>query len=422
MKKLSVLFVAGLAVLNGCTSQEDPIPPFEPAERATETTYTRSVADAIAIADAFLDAGNDKAESRAGRTPKVAAILGATSRSESDTLLYSVNYGEDDGFVIVSAKATPEPVLAYVEKGSYNGETTQNPGFEGFIAAARTYSESFVGFDTTFKRPYTIVKDIFRPAQVDWGQNYPEGLLFPNGVCGCAVTAIAEACAILEKPASVALTYPSASRSTLTLEWSEIKKHVQSSKTQASHLTTCSAEEEAHFDLATLCRHLDRLFYESSGSGSEPASNYTIDEVYNTLVRLFGKDKVGPRTSLGTNYEALFDKLYNNKCVALMFGSTEDYSQNHVWLCEAGRYYELHTLRYDINGRERVNRSYYFYYNWGENGDYNGYFLGGEFNTGKGIAEEELPTPLNPFWGLGGLSRADNPDYGTNVTYIIIYK
>ena len=140
MKKLSFLLLTGLAVLNGCTSEEDPIPQFETAEGATETTYTRSVADAIALADAFLDAGNDKVESRAGRTPKVAAILGATSRSESDTLLYSVNYGEDDGFVIVSATATPQPVLAYVEKGSYDGEPTQNPGFEAFIDAAKSYS------------------------------------------------------------------------------------------------------------------------------------------------------------------------------------------------------------------------------------------------------------------------------------------
>lgn len=419
MKKQSVLFIAGLAVLNGCTSQEDPIPQFEPAERATETTYTRSVADAIALADAFLDAGNDKVESRAGRTPKVAAILGATSRSESDTLLYSVNYGEDDGFVIVSATATPQPVLAYVEKGSYDGEPTQNPGFEGFMAAARTYSESFIGIDTTFKRPYTIVKDILRPAQVDWGQNYPEGLLFPDGACGCAVTAIAEACAILEKPASVALTYPAASRSTLTLNWPEIKKHVQSSKTEVNHLTVCHADYYTHMDLATLCRHIDNI---PAVLGGDTGGGTTIDKAYYTLIQLFGKDKVGLRTRLGTNYEALFNKLYNNKCVALMFGSTEDYSQSHVWLCEAGRYYELHTLRYDTDGNEDIRKSYYFYYNWGENGDHNGYFLGGVFNIGKGISEEELPTPLNPIWGLGGLSRADYPNYNTNVQYIIIYK
>lgn len=431
MKKLSVLLVAGLAILNGCTSQEDPIPQFEPAERATETTYTRSVADAIAIADAFLDAGNDKAESRAGRKAKVAAILGATSRSESDTLLYSVNYGEDDGFVIVSAKATPQPVLAYVERGSYDGETTQNPGFDAFIDAAKSYSAySYTGpIDSVLipaPRPYTIYK-VAKPANLTkWGPKHPEGEFCPNGRAGCVQTAMAQAFAIIEKPTNLALTYPGAEVSNIELNWSDIKKHKQSEVVKFNyHLVLCDASLEAHKALSYLCRqlgHLNHADYRDSTTTS--STNY----YYPTLCNLLGSNKVESEKSLYRSNENFFNKLYDKKGIAIINGWTDlTYKDGHTWLCEGGRSYEYHSGKLDYledkftEPTEFVSHTYYFYFNWGWCGDFDGYFLGDVYDTSKSIAEEDLPAPKNPVYELND-AASSRADFKYNVEYIMIYK
>ncbi len=434
MKKLSFLLLTGLAVLNGCTSEEDPIPQFETAEGATETTYTRSVADAIALADAFLDAGNDKVESRAGRTPKVAAILGATSRSESDTLLYSVNYGEDDGFVIVSATATPQPVLAYVEKGSYDGEPTQNPGFEAFIDAAKSYSTySYTGpIDSVLKpapRPYTIYK-VAKPANLTkWGQDYPEGVFCPNGHSGCVQTAIAQAFAIIEKPLSIALTYPGADKNSLSLNWSEIKTHKLSDELQPFiHRGVCDASADAHSSISYLCRQLGHLNNATYNEAGKKETSVTMSSALNTLRNLLGSNKVSDKTSISTGKNKLFNNLYSRKSVAIVSGTiTSNAKVGHVWLCEGGRSYEYHSgmPQYKDDDfsepKEFVSQTYYFYFNWGDCGENDGYFLGDVYDTSKYIAEEDLPKPINPVLELNdaALSRAD---YKYNVEYIMIYK
>lgn len=431
MKKITFLLLASLFVLNGCTSQDDPIPQFEPAESPTEATYTRSVADAIAIADAFLDAGNDKVESRAGRTPKVAAILGATSRSESDTLLYSVNYGEDDGFVIVSAKATPQPVLAYVEKGSYDGEPTQNTGFEEFIGAAKSYSNAFdATFDTLgnfirLPRPYTIYK-VAQPAkETQWGQSYPEGLLCPNWTSGCVQTAIAQAFAHIEKPASIALTYPGVDKNSLSLNWAEIKKHKKSESEGLFHQYFCNASNDAHMTLAYLCRELGHRNHATYRPDSVTGAGSTA--AYNTLCNILGSTKVnhytGNRCALDT--PTFFDYFYERKGVALMFGIDES-AGGHCWYCEGGRSYEYHSGMPQCKDdefselKELVTQTYYYYFNWGWCGHYDGYFYGGVYDNTKGLKEEELPEPVNPT--LISFADQNHFDFKYGREIIMIYK
>ena len=154
-----------LITLSACSSDE-PAVPSTPA--SSEKSEIRSVEDACNIALAFLEAGKDISASRSeGAIANVKIGYGASSRSgAADTLFYSINLANDGGFVLVSAPVAAEPVLAFVENGSYDpAQTTDNPGFNMFIEKSKEYiSISSIepgspGGPVPVKKPYTLIRD-----------------------------------------------------------------------------------------------------------------------------------------------------------------------------------------------------------------------------------------------------------------------
>lgn len=255
-----------LITLSACSSNE-PVAPSTPLT-PSEKSDIRSVDDACNIALAFLEAGNDISASRSeDAIANVKIGYGPTSRSgAADTLFYSVNLANDGGFVLVSAPTATEPVLAYVENGSYDpAQTTDNPGFNLFIEKSKEYiSISSIepgtpGGPVPVKKPYTLVRDVKPRVNVEWGQRYPEGTFCSNGRSGCVQTAIAQILSFFEKPSSIDLTFPEHDRDNVKLNWPEIKKHSISQDEESfynNHWDKCEASEESHKALAYLCREL----------------------------------------------------------------------------------------------------------------------------------------------------------------------
>lgn len=388
-----------LISLSACSSEEPAVSSTPPT---SEKSDIRSVEDACNIALAFLEAGNDISASRSeDAIANVKIGYGATSRSgAADTLFYSVNLANDGGFVLVSAPTAAEPVLAYVENGSYDpAQTTDNPGFNMFIEKSKEYiSISSIepgspGGPVPVKKPYTLVRNADPKLNIKWGQYFPEGKLFDNGICGCVHTAMAQILSYFEQPTSLKLTYPGHDKNSIDLNWLDIKKHKTSFPNEflyRSHLQDCEASEESHDALSYLCKELRYRNNTDSLSGSA-AFSFQANLTYKTLLP---NKTVTPYSSFSEDcFSTLISCMVSNKAVAHFRGEEwlDDKINAHAWVCEGGRHYEYHSEIYFANGEEDVRNTYYFYFNWGWNGALNGYFLGNVYDTTKGVQKDELP-------------------------------
>lgn len=86
---------------------------------------TRTLDEAIKIANDARSMFDDNSSSRSFVSREVnlndiSYVTSALSRSESDTLIYVINYKDEAGFAVVSAKKTKDsPLLAVTESGRY---------------------------------------------------------------------------------------------------------------------------------------------------------------------------------------------------------------------------------------------------------------------------------------------------------------
>lgn len=421
-------FLASALLLPACSGDEPVSTPVEPVSAKSDI---RSVEEACDIAIAFLSADSDAPQSRsASDIDNVKVGYGTNSRNSTDTLFYSVNLSDNEGFVIVSAPKAAVPVLAYVEAGSYDpAETTDNPGFNLFIEKSKEYTtNASITIDTIdikpYKKPYTVVREARPRLKVEWGQYYPEGTLCSNGLCGCVQTAMAQVFSYFEEPTSIELTYPGHDIDRVQLNWSEIKKHRVSCKNNIdsvrTHLEDCEATEQSHKALAYLCRelgHRNHAEYKTlEKDGILRTSAYSIDanQLYK---RLLPSRTVTAYTSFGSTYfNTLISNMSSYGAVA-HFRGKDSQNKGHAWICDGGKHYEYHTRAFLLNGQEDVRNTYYFHFNWGWNGDSTGYFLGDVYDTTKGLKENEIPAPVNPCLPYP-LSRND---YSTDVYFYMIY-
>lgn len=416
-----------LISLSACSSEE---PAVSSTPSTSEKSDIRSVEDACNIALAFLEAGNDISASRSeDAIANVKIGYGATSRSgAADTLFYSVNLANDGGFVLVSAPTSAEPVLAYVENGSYDpAQTTDNPGFNMFMEKAKEYiSISSVepgspGGPVIVKKPYTLVRDAKPKVNVGWGQRFPEGTLCPNGKSGCVQTAMAMILSYFQQPTAINLTYPERDRDIVNLNWAEIKKHTISPDNEFdynNHLDKCEASEENHKALAYLCRelgHRNNATYKTLEKDGKIATVAFDPDAYSLFKTLLPGRKLSRYEFFNSNYfDDLISNLTTNSAVAY-FSGVDNASGGHVWVCGGGRHYEYHTEMYFANGEEDVRNTYYFFFNWGSYGYGDGYFLGDVYNPDKSLQEDELPPTTNL---IIPMSRAN---FSERVHFFMIY-
>lgn len=186
-------------------------------------------------------------------------------------------------------------------------------------------------------------------------------------------------------------------------------------------LENCEATDESHKALAYLCRELghrnnaEYLTLEKDGALGTAASSEVANSLYKIL--LPSRNVMGYKPFNYTCFNNLILNMVSAKAVAHFRGS--DYSTGgHAWVCEGGRHYEYHTACYFTNGEEDVRNTYYFYFNWGWNGDFNGYFLGDVYDPSQAISEEDLPPIPNDLLPFKPINRSG---YSKDVYYYMIY-
>lgn len=371
----------------------------------------RSINDAINIANTLaeaIDGGtNSRATHRRASTAKsVFTYGGHRSRANSDTLIYIVNYDNNNGYAIIAAPDSVNPILGFVEDGTFGDfESANNDGLQMFLSSAENYvstksSEPTDSGKITITPFYTewitLVNDTITPrVSVQWGQSLPEGYYFANKTAGSSQVALAQIMSAFELPKRIDLTYEGADAPAMSLDWPEITKHIRSiapgednyNTAIQSHLSSCPATLSNHLVLAKLCRQLDQL--NTNASSSETSSDTTIDNARAIAMALLGdKLAVGSVTEMSaTTVTSIFESMKNRQEVLYIRGiySSRNLRYGHDWIIDGGMQTgtittRKYTVSTEIGNPTPETEVFYdlttlLHFNWGYNGAGNGYFL-----------------------------------------------
>lgn len=217
-KLIYLILITVLISINACTDSETPELPQE------KSMYSNIISpeEAVAIANAVGNAKPVKSRSnpRLATLSNVKALGNPASRNgNTDTLIYAVDYADEQGFALIAATPVDEPVLAVIDNGSYDEEElAEVPGFESFMEAARGYAASTYAKDTTHKfiEPSypveidTIERQTVLPklGSMAWDQSGVEAAYCTNYASGCFPTAAGMMITYFKPSQKISYTFP----------------------------------------------------------------------------------------------------------------------------------------------------------------------------------------------------------------------
>lgn len=359
-------------------------------------TPEQAMEAAADIASQFY--GSNSRSTKSVDRSSVVCITGGT-RSEIDTLLYIVNYGNNQGYAMIAGPSNLPPIYAIVDSGQFtSAEDITNPGLQAFYNAALIdASEGISGGREPYKY-LTVVKDpviewdIQPRANYKWGQQGIYANYCPNGVIGCTPLACAIAITYLEQPTSLEITFPNAPVNHVEFDWSRIK---------------------AGFDgnaIALLCRELGHRM----GSDYSTIDYTTETELSNAfqVMRELLNDRVSSRyTSLGYHEELYPHKYIRDSGVLVVNGYPNTTTVGHSYIVDGFKYYRYEERLYEVTeGGENTGtltptyelvkvlvheENNLVHVNWGWFGYDNGYFKGNLLanKQGESYDDENLHNP-----------------------------
>lgn len=408
-----------LLSLWSCTQDDACI---QPVGNFDDKPSTRSVAEVIAIAQNVID-GTQGQSSRSTVTlseRNVSVVRTRLSRSASvDTLIYAVNVGDQQGFVLVAATKNVTPILGYAEYGDFNSyETESNENFQFFLNKAVSYVEnqSIIGInpiDTTIVIPRPAQRDTTRifldgtkRVTVEWGQRWPQNIFCPNKVAGCGPIAIAQIMTFTRPISKMQLTYSDRDVDSIDLNWDEIVKHKSSLldniPSQSLHCNNCS-DIENHYNIARFVREVGNLM-------NACYNDINVTTVAATLSHL---NRFHPNFEI-TYFRgnSFFSSLQNQNCVGFIIGFDNNIPDSgHVWVVDGTMTVITRIYNRESNGLKTLVSSSiekYIHHNWGCLGWDNGYYLADVMKPNK---DNDVPER--------GLSY---PDFSQDIRCAIIKK
>lgn len=186
MKKFHFLFLLTL-LLSACANADmDP-----PRHESSTRSEALSIEDAISIANNAACIFENSARGNHQREcESVSVIRTANSRSSSnDTSLYVVNYANNNGFAIISALPSDDPLLGITDHGNFNSQTyNENANFAFFLDCAVSYANSCADSYSEHMPPaipmveskvikeWSYIEKFGPHIKVEWGQTMRKAL------------------------------------------------------------------------------------------------------------------------------------------------------------------------------------------------------------------------------------------------------
>ena len=405
LKKL-IYGILSAMLFTGCTSDEPVLPSTQKTQAIADTSGNlRSIEEVLEISanasNMITPTGDERGLSRGyGRvidcqTPVYHIGIKASRSGGEDTLMYVVNYADNNGFALVSAPRNAPELLAVTEKGHYNpSEPVEIEGFNLWMdetleilkvltdLPGKNTAKAIYGDQTKIVRDTVWQKNIPPRVDVLWGQskddlvpNACEGMFCDNGVAGCANTAMAMIMYFLNRPQGITLTYLS-DRPYLRLSWEELSKYLSTRDNPLNAFPV--SDYPIRENLAHLLRELG---HRANSDYSDPKVTKTSsDEAPRLLRTLSLASTSGWETGAGIrSYDEIF---YHNRAILLERGNETDNS-GHQWICDGLKNYKIFDYIYDstdngvtwqLSDAIELEEYYLIHYNWGWHGKYNGFF------------------------------------------------
>ena len=391
-----------LPLLFGCAkSFPESTDPFANNPDLTDiTTEISGIRSTEQIREIALQAVQDFSSSiktkSSVRNKEIKNIIPSTIQTKSgdeDPLFYVVNFTGDNGFVIVGADVNSPEVIVYTEKGYYDGNSSQNEGFNiymddmsselaglrshpggggGPIGPGIMYTE--IDTSTTFTTINPLV-------EVQWDDSqYPFKWFCYDSLghrvsAGCVAIAMGQIMSFHESPSSITITFPGADSTSVSLNWAEMKLPLHSEL----HFAACPY----CFQNAYLIREIgERVNMRYNVNGSEA---YTID-----VPDAF--DSFNYSCSLPTSYNlsSIQNNIYADKPV-FIGGSDSLLLPGHAWIADGLKISDFNRKVYNVTppfsrvlvlDEHIVNTYLHFNYGWGGTDD--GYYLAKQREYGQG--------------------------------------
>jgi hypothetical protein len=405
MKKYFLL-VAILAL----ASCQDAYLENEVRSTVSHSVYDSAEQDAIQIASSAAAVFFDQSRSvRTITSAKAVTPIYSSSYSRvegEEPIIYAVDYDDNQGFAIISAKNTTDQLLGVFESGSYE-EAMENRSFEYYIESASNYVQLGVILGDTIPEPYALqIRENTSKAKspkikVRWGQGYPYGMYCPNKVAGCSNTAMAQIMSYYKYPTTLELTYEGAASDSIMLDWDVILKHKKSTSNNESD-TTCCGSSKAHIMIASLLRELgNRAYSDYTADNSTVTFNFVLQQVLTDL---------GYTVSSSSSYYAGVEYDTLDSGLLLTIGNDKRDETGHTWVVDGYRFISMFMVDKKTGAIVKALNSspHYAHVNWGWNGSGNGYYLSNVFDTD------------NPLMLDLGCSSTSNGYYSVDVRYYLV--
>lgn len=366
MKK-SILLTP-LMLLVGCAS-DDVLPP--PSDTQTVQTSSR-LADALADADAIKEKIYGTS-TRSASLLDIVPICSAETRAETDTLFYIVNYGDNEGYAVLSTLPGMESVQAISNEGSLNiSDTIGNKGLAAFFDNLEAESLNAVAAQSSINASDTTTHD-FQPiirnegtekigphltlVVRNWHQDYPYNTGCPNYFTatspkvGCMALSATQIMSYHEWPTKL---------ENIQINWSQIKN----SSTVTLPQIFAKVGSKDYLNLT----YLDSV---TAGFEIDPFTNV------NTVIRTFNKAGYNLNSSVNFSESNASSNLKNHGPLLIYSSHHSNASSGHAWVIDGyiDNYYEEYVTSYDGGPNKWVKKhSYLFHCIWGELELGNGYF------------------------------------------------
>lgn len=374
---------------------------------------TRSYDEALAIAEdalKLLEGEETRSTTRRvikrneGQTVKRPVTRG--SETSDEPIMYVFNNEDNQGFTIVAADRSRDPLIAVTELGSYTyGEPT---GVEAFDAYMGGVTRQIIIPDNptlpdlplvptpiyimdTIRYDYTKVGPLLK---TKWGQGGVYARETIMGRVGCGPVAIAQIMAYYRYPRTLELTYKNPS-TTITLNWIDILKHSigegVSGPFSLHYACDCGCD---YVDMAQLLREV----------GERAGIDYGYDADYGGAdIRIDMNDACSALIQLGytaTKFDPLFPEyqFYYTEMIAdlqksrpvLLRGWDSTLQEGHIWVADGYYYIDSEIDYYKENpnynpsldnyepqykyDHTQITQKKLVHFNWGWNGMCDGWF------------------------------------------------
>lgn len=387
-------------------------------QEAQIKTPTRSITEAEQLAkDAFgailqKHASTNSRNVAEGSLTPIAITSVPSRNSEADTLLYIFNYPEDNGFAVISAAESGEPLLAVIEDGHYEPGMNMPEGFSVFMNTAVKYASlqkenTSIDIGTGFVKRKTEIElrpksQIGPKVEVRWGETGDEALLCPNKHVGQSIVTLAQYLSAYNKPKHLVFegqTKPFY----IEIDWESLKKHdiKYHDKNYADNgvapFIQCPASEQDHIVLGHLMAQLGKGVADYSNSNyTKVDGNVILDSICHALATPKGAldwiiyayyptktpiadSRVEEVLSLEKLSEYIKLGIENYITIMMLDGG-------YTWLAdgymEAEIYKNIYTMdttpgvfqQWVLQQSLKTGEGGFFHYNWGWHGKCNGYF------------------------------------------------